>query len=160
MLQVVSPCREMIYDLKRQMQDLTFYQNSFFVEHLFKCSVTNQLQIWQQPFHLILLVLHQTEKSSSHHPQLHEPGSTGGFFLLKGGSFFPLLPKCLLIGIHMTVGVFSVFFFLLLHYFLHFLCYKQVTSKLHFISTLPSKGTPVIMQLPINQTLYFCLLCF
>lgn len=109
-LQVVSPCRKMIYDLKRQMEDLTFYQNSFLVQHLFKCSVTNQQQIWQQTFHLILLVLHQTEKSSSHHPQLSEPDSTGAFFLLKGSSFFlPTVAK-VLIGSHMIIGVFAVFF--------------------------------------------------
>uniref|UniRef100_A0A669DRU5 G-protein coupled receptors family 1 profile domain-containing protein n=1 Tax=Oreochromis niloticus TaxID=8128 RepID=A0A669DRU5_ORENI len=41
-------------------------------------------------------------------PPLPEPGSAGGFFLLKGSFSFPLLPKCLLIGGHMIVGFFSV----------------------------------------------------
>uniref|UniRef100_A0A3Q4HA05 Endonuclease/exonuclease/phosphatase domain-containing protein n=1 Tax=Neolamprologus brichardi TaxID=32507 RepID=A0A3Q4HA05_NEOBR len=36
------------------------------------------------------------------------PGSAGGFFLLKGSSSFPLSPKCLLIGGHMIVGFSSV----------------------------------------------------
>jgi len=41
-------------------------------------------------------------------PPLPEPGSAGGFFLLKGSFSFPLSPKCLLIGGHMIVGFFSV----------------------------------------------------
>uniref|UniRef100_A0A3B4F9R6 Ig-like domain-containing protein n=1 Tax=Pundamilia nyererei TaxID=303518 RepID=A0A3B4F9R6_9CICH len=41
-------------------------------------------------------------------PPLPQPGSAGGFFLLKGSFSFPLSPKCLLIGGHMIVGFFSV----------------------------------------------------
>ncbi|CAI5678601.1 unnamed protein product [Oreochromis niloticus] len=46
-------------------------------------------------------------------PPLPEPGSAGGFFLLKGSFSFPLSPKCLLIGGHMIVGFFSVFIIML-----------------------------------------------
>ncbi|XP_076746144.1 cytochrome P450 11C1 isoform X2 [Maylandia zebra] len=46
--------------------------------------------------------------SRSRWPPLPEPGSAGGFFLLKGSFSFPLSPKCLLIGGHMIVGFFTV----------------------------------------------------
>uniref|UniRef100_I3KAB5 Solute carrier family 51 member A n=1 Tax=Oreochromis niloticus TaxID=8128 RepID=I3KAB5_ORENI len=45
-----------------------------------------------------------TPTGRSRWPPLPEPGSAGGFFLLKGSFSFPLSPKCLLIG---EFGVFD-----------------------------------------------------
>uniref|UniRef100_A0A3P9B058 DBB domain-containing protein n=1 Tax=Maylandia zebra TaxID=106582 RepID=A0A3P9B058_9CICH len=58
--------------------------------------------------YFILSSFSHPKQSQQMAPPLPEPGSAGGFFLLKGSFSFPLSPKCLLIGGHMIVGFFSI----------------------------------------------------
>ncbi|KAL3966430.1 D-dopachrome decarboxylase [Sarotherodon galilaeus] len=62
--------------------------------------LTKELDLNQDSMSFILFSFF-TPTGRSRWPPLPEPGSAGGFFLLKGSFSFPLSPKCLLIGGHM-----------------------------------------------------------